>query len=270
MQNSNSPAVSILVPSFNEDPATVEDSFRGIRDQTWPDFECLVIDESTDPHKAEAIRAECAKDVRFRYIRPDSRIGLAGSLNLGLAQSRGGLIARCDSDDVCLPDRLTLQVRFLEEHPEVGIVGGAMEIIDDSGTAVGFRKYPQTHKAILKSMMFTNAMAHPTVLFRRDITDLFGAYDPAFRYSEDLELWLRWLNAGVIFANLPDTLLKYRQQVTVRHSDNWSYNLKARRRNYSSQYLALRVVGMAGIAVWSVIPASLQEYLFRILMFRRK
>lgn len=270
MPHSNTPTVSILVPSFNEDPVTVENSFQGIREQTWSDFECLVIDESTDPQKAEAIRAECKKDARFRYIRPESRVGLAGSLNIGLAQARGSLIARCDSDDVCLPNRLTLQVHFLEKHPEVGIVGGAMEIIDDSGNTTGFRKYPQTHNAISKSMMFTNAMAHPTVLFRRSIVDLFGAYEPAFRYSEDLELWLRWLNAGVIFANLPNTVLKYRQQVTVRHGDNWSYNLKARWRNYSSQHWVLRIAGMLGVAVWSTIPASLQENLFRVLLFRRK
>lgn len=266
----NSPLVSILIPTFNENPDTIALSFQSIRNQTWQDFECLVIDESTDGDKAEAIRRECELDDRFTYIHPESRLGLAGSLNLGLAQARGNLIARCDSDDICLPDRMDAQVSFLENHPEVGIVGGSVEIVDDAGASAGFRHYPCSHKAIYSSMMLTNAMAHPTVMFRKSIADSFGTYDPKFRYAEDLELWLRWLNAGVQFRNLQQVLLKYRQQTTTREIENWRYNLRARVRHYSYTHLLARTLGIVGIAIWSRIPPPLQERLFRVLLFRRQ
>jgi glycosyltransferase involved in cell wall biosynthesis len=270
MQPSDAPKVSILVPSFNEAPATITESLLAIRNQTFRDFECLVIDESTDPAKAAAIQTECALDPRFRYIHPDSRLGLAGSLNLGLATANGALIARCDADDVCLPNRLDLQVQFLQEHPNIGILGGTMDIIDETGRTTGHRGYPLKHDDIARTMMLTNAMAHPTVMFRRDLPERFGPYDPTFRFSEDLELWLRWLNAGVRFANLPQTLLKYRQQVTTRSIDHWRFNLLARRRHYSTHHLVLRTAGIAGIAIWSRIPKLLQERLFRAVMFTRK
>ena len=264
------PRVSILVPSFNEAPATIAESLNAIRCQTFVDFECLVIDESTDPAKALAIQQECARDSRFQYLHPNSRLGLAGSLNLGLRQAKGTFIARCDADDVCLPDRLELQVHYLVKFPDVGVLGGAMQIMDDAGCGTGLRTYPLRHKDIESSMMLTNAMAHPTVMFRRDLPERYGAYDPTFKYSEDLELWLRWLNAGVKFANLPDTLLRYRQQVTTRHIDNWRFNLMARKRHYNRRRLILRTVGIVGIVVWSRIPKPLQEYLFRVVMFRSK
>ena len=243
MNPKTAPKVTILLPSFNEALAVIGESLGAIRCQTFSDFECLVIDESTDPAKALAIQEECARDSRFHYLHPDSRLGLAGSLNLGLQFAKGVLIARCDADDICLPNRLELQVQYLENHPEVGVLGGTIQIIDNTGCVTGSRTYPLMHADIESSMMLTNAMAHPTIMFRRDLPAQYGFYDPTFRYCEDLELWLRWLNAGIQFANLPDTLLKYRKQVTIRHSDHWWFNLMARKRHYCKRRLMLRTAG---------------------------
>lgn len=269
MPATESPLVTILVPSFNEDPATIRESFQAIRQQTWENFECLVIDESSDPIRAEGIRAECHLDSRFKYLRPDTRLGLAGSLNHGLTQSKGLFIARCDSDDICLPNRIALQVEYLLGHPGIGILGGAIEIIDETGVHLGQRSYPLDHDSISSAMMLINALAHPTVMFRRELPEIHGGYDPAFRYSEDLELWLRWLNAGVKFANLPQIILKYRQQFTSRNQLHWAFNRQARLRHFSRQHLVLRTVGLVGIAIWSKIPKQLQERLFRALIFKR-
>ncbi len=270
MRSIDPPMITILVPSFNEDRATVSASFQAIREQTCRDFECLVIDESTDPARAESILSECSLDQRFRYIHPESRLGLAGSLNLGLAQARGRLIARCDSDDLCLPNRLELQRDFLQDHPEIGIVGGAIEIIDEACQTKGYRAYPLDHASIASAMMMVNAMAHPTVMFRRELPELHGSYDPAFLCSEDLELWLRWLNRGVRFANLPQVILKYRQQSTIRNQAHWKFNRLARRRHFSRKHIVLRTAGLVGITIWSRIPSCIQERLFRILLFKRK
>ena len=270
MCTESTPRISILVPSFNEALSTIRESLDAIRCQTFQDFECLVIDESTDPAKAEAIKDLCARDGRFYYIHPDSRLGLAASLNLGLQISKGEFIARCDSDDVCLPNRLELQVNYLERHPEIGVLGGFMQIINDNGQVTGLRTYPIEHTDIERSMMVTNAMGHPTIMFRRDLPNRFGGYDPAYKFSEDLELWLRWLNVGVKFANLPETLLKYRQQVTIRHPDHWRFNLMARKRHYNQHRLFIRTLGIIGVALWSKIPNLIQDRLFKLIIFKRK
>lgn len=263
-----SPLVSIVVPSFNELPQIVSASLASVREQTMGDFECIVVDESTDESRARACREVCAADPRFIYLHPSERLGLAGSLNLGLSRARGALVARFDADDLCQPERLALQTAFLNAHPAVGVVGGALEVIGEDGRHQGVRHYPLKHLDIARRMQLTNAIAHPTVMYRRAVVERHGGYDTSFRYSEDLDLWLRWLNAGVHFANLPQLLVRYRQQVTRRNTLHWRYNLRARTRNFGRSFIVRRAAGIGCIAVWSALPAAMQESVFRLLMLR--
>jgi GT2 family glycosyltransferase len=160
-------------------------------------------------------------------------------------------------------------VSFLDAHPEVGVVGGALEIMDESEATLAFRCYPGTHREIALGMQMTTTLAHPTVMFRRSLFERHGGYDPEFRFSEDLDLWLRWLNAGVAFANLPQVLVRYRQQQTRRHAQHWRYNLRARVRNFGPPYLLRRTVGICCIGLWAALPAVVQESIFRVLILRR-
>lgn len=267
---SPSPRVSIVMPSFNEALEVVRASLDSVRAQTMGDFECIVVDESTEAHLAEACRGYCERDERFIYIHPSERLGLARSLNLGLSRARGELVARFDSDDLCAPDRLALQVAYLDAHREVCVVGGALEIMDEDRATLAHRQYPISHRDIARGMQMTTTVAHPTVMFRRTLVDLHGGYNPDFRFSEDLDLWLRWINADVVFANLPQTLVRYRQQNTHRNHHHWRYNLRARVRNFARPYLLRRAAGICCIALWSTLPAPLQERVFRALMLRRR
>jgi glycosyltransferase involved in cell wall biosynthesis len=260
------PCVSIVVPSFNERVGVLAESLGSLRAQTFSDFECIVVDESTDAEKAASCRRLCEDDSRFTYIHPSKRIGLPASLNLAIARARGRLIARFDSDDVCRPDRLAMQVDFMDRRPDIDVVGSALELIDDYSRSLSFRTYPLTHVAIERRMQTTTALAHPTVMFRADVVKRLGSYDPEYRYSEDLDLWLRWLNAGVRFANLPQPLVRYRQVQTRRGPLHWRCNLKARTSNFSSRHLLRRVAGIAAVGVWMVMPVSLQESLYRRLV----
>jgi glycosyltransferase involved in cell wall biosynthesis len=267
---SASPRVSLVVPSFNEAPEIVRASLASVRAQTMVDFECIVIDESINEARARACREACEADPRFYYVHPSERLGLPRSLNLGIARARAPLVARFDSDDLCQPDRLAQQVAFLDAHADVGVLGGALEIIDEGGMPVGLRHYPAAHAEIARRMQMTTALAHPTVMFRRALVERHGGYDASFRFAEDLDLWLRWLNAGVRFANLPQVLVRYRQQVTRRNPRHWRFNLRARTHNFAPSYLLRRTAGIGCIAVWSAVPGALQESIFRALILRRK
>ncbi len=105
-------------------------------------------------------------------------------------------------------------------------------------------------------------------MFRRELVEQFGGYDASFRYSEDLDLWLRWLNRGVRFANLEYILVRYRQQNTRRHPRHWRYNLRARVRNFSRHDLLRRMAGISCITVWAALPAPVQEMVFRAILLR--
>ena len=260
------PKVSVIVPAFNEPVETLEESLTSVMGQTFGDFECIVVDESTQPELAQACECICARDARFRYVHPAERLGLPGSLNLAISMARGELLARFDSDDVCLPERLAVQVAFMDNHSEVGVVGAGLEIIDENGLPTAVRHYPQSFAEIARKLQFTTSLAHPTVVYRASIAHSHGAYDPTFRYSEDLDLWLRWLNKGIVFANVPDVLVKYRQVQTQRHRNHWRFNLRARIRNFAPSFLFRRLAGIACIGTWSVLPPFIQEMVFRFLI----
>lgn len=255
------PLVSVVLPSFNERRETLEESFGSLIGQTLSDFECLVVDESTDAGCAAACRELCERDARFRYVRPPSRLGLPGSLNLGISLARGTYIARFDADDICVPTRLEQQVDFLAANQEVGVLGGALNIIDGGSNLLGTRRYPITHDGIARGMQLTNTVAHPTVMMRRFVLEMHGGYDPTYRYCEDIELWLRLLNAGVRFANLSSVLVSYRDEGAERPTANWKYNLRARVSHLARPYAARRLVGIAAIAAWSLIPLKIRRAL---------
>ena len=264
------PKISCIVPCFNEDPAVLSESLASIENQTFKNFECIVVDESINPSTSELCKKICNSDPRFYYVRPDRRLGLAGSLNLGIQKAKGEFIARFDSDDICSPNRFALQVQFLSENPEIGVVGSSLDIIDQSGRSISHRSYSVDHADIEKKFIFSNGIAHPTVMFRKVLLPISGgAYDPTFQYAEDLEFWLRLLNSNVKFANLSESLVQYRQNYTNRNVDHWKYNIKARIKNFSAPYRFKKIVGILGIALWMYLPKNSQRFIFQMIQLRK-
>lgn len=263
------PLVSVIVPCFNEDLSTVNESLASLVRQSEPNFECFFVDESTNSSLSAAYERLCAQDSRFYYMRPDKRIGLAASLNLGISFARGEYIARFDSDDVCDVHRLQLQVQFLKNNPTVGVLGGWMKIVGRNGLEIAKREYPTTHDEIVRKFVYTNAIAHPTVMLRRKvISTVEGPYRVDFRYCEDLELWLRLLNNGVQFANLPKFLVGYRQQSPTRPRDNWRFNLKARKLHISKPYKLRKFLILSVMQAWAILPKSFQELFYKKMVFK--
>ncbi len=146
---------------------------------------------------------------------------MAASFNLGLENARGRYIARMDSDDVAYPFRLARQLRFLDDHPDVALVGGAARLVDRDGTVVGIRRFPNTHAEIRQAAVLTNPFLHPTVIWDRTRVRDELRYDPRYT-AEDLELWLRLLRDGCRMANMPDLLLDYTQPLRyTRSAAHW-------------------------------------------------
>lgn len=266
----NYPKVSIIVPCFNEPSKYILESLNSLKMQTFSEFECLVIDESTIAITVEACAEFCKSDPRFKHLRPNERLGLAASLNYGFGLARGKYVARFDADDVCDPMRLEKQIAFLDQHPEIDIIGSSMRIINSNGKVLATRIYPCDHMKIEQKFVYTNAIAHPTVMLRKDmICREQGPYRPDFRYSEDLELWLRLLAKGVRFANLSDLLVNYRQESTYRPAANWDFNARARRMHMSPPYLMQKVFVAVLLSIWAALPKLVQELIYKKMFFSR-
>ena len=201
--------VSILLPLYNSEKFIVE-AIDSVLCQTFQDFELLVIDDKSTDCSAEIVYKYT--DKRIKLHRRD-HFGLIDSLNYGISQAKGELIARFDSDDICLPDRLVRQVDFLNDHSEVGVLSGGAYLIDSKGRqSKKAVKMPQLHDEIVLSLEnFSNPIMHPTVMVRRDLLISHGGYRKDFSVAEDYELWLRMIRNGVRYECLPDPVIKLRR-----------------------------------------------------------
>ena len=146
----------------------------------------------------------------FNIIRLSENKGLGNALRLGVENAKYDIIARMDSDDICSPDRFKKQLAYLETHPKCDIVGGQItEFIDSPENIVGKREVPCSNEEIYKFMRSRCALNHPTVMFKKKAVLDAGNYQDWF-WNEDYYLWIRMMEQGCVFANLPDVLVNMR------------------------------------------------------------
>jgi glycosyltransferase involved in cell wall biosynthesis len=176
---------------------------ESILQQTLADFELIVVDDgSTD--RTPAI-LDGFRDPHIVRLHHDANRGLPEALNQALAAARGELVARMDADDLSRPERLEKQVAFLDAHPDIGVVGTAMEQIAEDGRTLGTLRAPEVHELIAWSLMFDCPVFHATTMIRKPVLDGVGGYRPEFRHIEDVDLWSRLIER-TRFANLPEAL----------------------------------------------------------------
>lgn len=204
------PKLSVVLPVYREPLSYVESSVDSLRAQTFKDFECVVVldDATNKPLKAYFTRLK-AKDKRFSLLINESNVGLAQTLNRGIAQARAPFVARHDADDICLPTRFAKQLAYLKSHPNVDLLFGGITYIDERDAKKG-TFIPQTqHVANIEKHIFDDLLlVHPTLMARTELMKRHP-YDPSFRRSQDLELWLRLIGLAN-FAVLPEVVLLYR------------------------------------------------------------
>jgi len=207
MTKSEPPAVTVLMAVCNPQPAYLRQAVDSVLAQTFTDFELLVVEDPSPVSTADLLAG--IDDPRIRLHRNEVRLGLAQSLNVGLTLARAPLIARFDSDDVCLPHRLDRQVAFLSSHPDVDVYGSRIIVINENGNRIARRNLPVTHDAIALRLRRTNALSHPSVMFRKASVEGAGGYEQN-QVVEDFELWCRMLTRGARFAASEEPLILYR------------------------------------------------------------
>ena len=206
------PAVSTLLP-FRNAAETLGTAIASLAAQTFGDQELLLIDNASTDGSTAIAQHWAARDARITLLH-EPHVGIAHALNTGLAHARGTYIARMDADDVSHPERLAKQVAHLEAHPDIGVLGTATRFASTVPEHRGMLAYVAWQNRILSPdahavKRFVDApLAHPTAMFRRELVERHGGYDTG-PVPEDHELWLRWMDAGVRLAKLPDALLTW-------------------------------------------------------------
>lgn len=210
--------LSVIMSVFNNAPY-LDEAVDSIRAQTMADFEFIIVDDGSSDGSTEILRRHAAADPRIRLIEQENR-GLVASLNRAIAAARAPWIARMDGDDVAMPERFERQLRFVTEHPDYGVVGCQLELIDEGGRTIKQAlDFPRSHDAFLTAMEWRPIMSHPAAMIARDLLDQLGGYRAIYRHCEDYDLWLR-LSERTKLCSLEAVLLRYRfnpNQVSNRH-----------------------------------------------------
>ena len=205
------PRVSVLTPIYNTKPEHLRECIESILNQTYTDFEFLILNDSPDNKEIEKIVLDYAKhDKRIKYSKNDKNMGISISRNKLLQMARGEYIAIMDHDDVSLPDRLKQQVDYLDANTFVGVVSGWLEYYDQGKATGNYWKTPEHNIDIKESLTQDSVICHPATMIRRSIlveNDI--CYEPAYSPCEDYMLWTRLIDK-TSFYNMQKPLLLYR------------------------------------------------------------
>jgi glycosyltransferase involved in cell wall biosynthesis len=200
------PKVTVLMSVFNGEQF-LGAAIESILGQTLSDFEFLIMnDGSTDKSKDIVLSY---RDPRIRFVENERNLGLIASLNKGLDLARGEYIARMDADDISYPERLQLQVDYMDNHPKVGACGTCIKIFGDGIRLSTLRSVPDDHETIRTRLLFVNSINHSTVMLRKSFFDRFALRYGNFKYAEDYELWIRCIEHFELH-NLPDFTIRHR------------------------------------------------------------
>lgn len=258
------PLISVIMATFNEEPEFITESIQSILDQTYTNFEFIILDDSNDDDTKTAIDRLASSDSRIKVIRKKERMGFVPALNEGLRMAKGDFIARMDGDDISYPYRFEIQLKYLRQHPEVDILGGALDIIDEKGCISSCRFYPLQGLSLKFYTILRDPIAHPTVMMRKERLKKWQ-YDESYKRGEDIELWLRLRNKGAKIRNLKKPLLKYRvipNMETKRDSFHFKYVYRARLSNFNWKYCGFDIPSLIAAYMYQRLPVSLVRFVY--------
>jgi glycosyltransferase involved in cell wall biosynthesis len=213
----NVPPITVLLAVYNGQ-TYLREAIDSILNQTYRDFELLVIDDGSKDQTLPILREYEKRDPRVRLVsRPNK--GLTNTLNEGLELARGEFLARMDADDLCLPTRFEKQIAYLREHPDCVLLGSRVLLMDPEGLPIREMCFEQSHEEIDSAHLNRGwPVVHPATMMRLSALRQIGGYRDEFNTLEDLDLFLRLAEVGKL-ANLPEVLLRYRQHfASVTHS----------------------------------------------------
>ncbi len=218
------PVISVLMPVYQA-ATTLPETLESLRCQSLDRFEIVAVDDGSTDGSPAILEAWQRADPR---LRPDLRAheGLTHTLNHGLRSCRAPYIARMDADDLAAPQRLEKQLQFMEQHPQISVLGTQIACFPENQVREGYRVYCEwqnaliDHEEIAREIFVESPLTHPSVMLRRDELISLGGYHDCV-WAEDYDLWLRYFSAGKRFAKLPEILLSWRQHAKrLTHTDS--------------------------------------------------
>ncbi len=244
------PKLSIIMGVFNASE-TVAGTINSIKAQTYKDWECVICDDGSKDDTWDILKDITKDDNRFILIRNEKNLGLGATLNRCVEYAKGEYLARQDADDISLPERLEKQVIFLDNNPDISVVGTYAELYNPRQNIWGVIKPPLN--PTVKDWIKGSSIIHASVVMKkRDLLEMGGYNQNAIRV-EDYDLWLRMRVDGYKIRTIPEALYR----IT---SDRTSYKRKRFKYRWNElkvKYAALKRMG---------IPYNYYVYLLKPLL----
>lgn len=199
---------SVLIPVYKNDlPGQLLECLDSIKNQSCPPTEVLILVDGPIGQELKQV----IEDSGYSSHYFEKNRGLPHVLNDGIKLAKFNWIFRMDADDIADPRRFGMQLSYLNDHPDVSLLGGQVrEFTDSLGNLHGIRAVPVSSEKIRNFGKWRNPFNHPTVAFRKDVAIKLGGYDGRAYFFEDHELWMRFIADGQKVANLPDVLVYMR------------------------------------------------------------
>jgi glycosyltransferase involved in cell wall biosynthesis len=225
--NMHNPKISVIMSVCNGEEY-LREAIESILNQSFNDFEFIIVNDGSNDNTLDIIKSY--DDKRIRIINNAQNIGLTKSLNKALKVAKSQYIARQDADDISLSNRFEQQVRYLDTHPEVMLLGTNVFLIDELGKIK--EKRIILTKPNLKNLSQLNHFNHGTTMFRKKVINSLGVYNELFKYCQDYELWIR-ITKKYEVSNLQNALYMLRhhnKSIGYKHiEESTLYDLLAKR-----------------------------------------
>ena len=258
------PILTVGIPFYNAtDPNQLRLAIDSIINQTLPADEIHLIQDGNVGDKLEALVTEYQKKHTIvKIIKINQNQGLPYALNLSILKTSTRYYARMDADDISHPERFKKQIEFLENNPEISILGTWVEEFSDANqNSKVLRKMPTDLSKIKDLLHYRNPIIHPSVMFRHNVFAKIGLYDTSFLTAQDLELWSRALKTNVGITNLPEVLLYYRVSEIISKHSSWKRVIRQAKARYGYHTISPRLNFLkVAILLFHLLPYSIREW----------
>lgn len=233
--------VSIIMSTYKEEEFFLRQAIESILNQSYKDFEYIIILDNPDNNLHIRIIKEYANlDKRIKFYVNEKNMGLTASLNKGLGLAKGKYICRMDADDISINKRIENQKRYLEEN-NYDLIGGISQMIDENGKSIySIKKVPTNMDKIKKALRYNQIISHPTWFGKKEVFEKLNGYRN-MPLCEDYDFTLRAVLNGYKISNIDETVLKYRMtSSSISRSNLYEQYLFARfiTKKYSKNKIA--------------------------------
>lgn len=225
------PKLSVVTTLYNCEQF-IEESIQSVLDQTYSDFEWIIINDGSTDSTWDIATKMLAEDHRVIMMNSSENKKIPRRRNEAIKMSRGKYIAIQDGDDISLPMRFEKEIAYLDNNTNVFCVGGHAIMIDHEGKQSGVMNYPPIrHRQIVNGLLHKqlNPMIDPSTMFKKYVFESLGGYtlDESIYTVPDMDLWARAIVDGKVFANLPEIIIKYRKNANGMTEKHKSEMIKA-------------------------------------------